>query len=71
LRRLSKCSEPFLSNGGGDYLCLATETFRDIPAGAILWYDHETSEREIVHADFHAFLEDLNDRMINDRLECE
>ncbi|MCA9084132.1 MAG: SMI1/KNR4 family protein [Planctomycetaceae bacterium] len=62
---------PFLSNGGGDYLCVATESFRDIPEGAILWYDHETSEREIIHADFTAFLEDLYDRMISDRLECE
>jgi cell wall assembly regulator SMI1 len=61
---------PFLSNGGGDYLCIATEAFRDIPAGAILWYDHETSEREIVHPNFLAFLEDLKDRMVNDRLEC-
>jgi cell wall assembly regulator SMI1 len=61
---------PFLSNGGGDYLCIATEAFRDIPAGAILWYDHETSVREIVHPNFLAFLEDLKDRMVNDNLEC-
>ncbi len=60
---------PFLSNGGGDYLCVATESFRDIPVGSILWYDHETSDREIVHKDFDAFLLDLYDRMTHDRLE--
>ena len=60
---------PFLSNGGGDYLCIATDTFRDIPVGSVLWYDHEVSEREIVHKDFESFLEDLYNRMVTDRLE--
>ena len=63
------CWVPFLSNGGGDYLCVATESFRDIPVGSVLWYDHEVSDREIVHTDFEAFLHDLYERMIHDRLE--
>jgi len=64
------CWVPFLSNGGGDYLCIATETFRDIPSGSILWYDHEISDREILHSSFGAFLVDLYDRMMNNRLDC-
>jgi cell wall assembly regulator SMI1 len=60
---------PFLSNGGGDYLCIATESFRDIPAGSVLWYDHEISDREIVHMSFEAFLDDLYDRMRTDDLD--
>lgn len=62
---------PFLSNGGGDYLCIATESFRNVPAGAVLWYDHEVSDREVVHKDFEAFLEDLYERMVTNRLEIE
>jgi len=61
---------PFLSNGGGDYLCVASEEYSGIPKGAVIWYDHESVEREIVHSDFNAFLIDLYDRMLNDRLEC-
>lgn len=61
---------PFLSNGGGDYFCIATESFREIPAGSILWYDHESSDREIIHSHPAAFLEDLYERMVTDRLEC-
>lgn len=63
------CWVPFLSNGGGDYLCIATETFRNIPNGAIIWYDHETTEREIVHESFEAFIDDLYDRMETDGLD--
>lgn len=63
------CWVPFLSNGGGDYLCIATESFRHIPAGSVIWYDHEVSEREVVHQDLESFLCDLYDRMSHDRLE--
>lgn len=60
---------PFLSNGGGDYLCIATDDFRSIPAGSVIWYDHEVSERVVVHRDFESFLDDLYNRMVNDQLE--
>jgi cell wall assembly regulator SMI1 len=68
--RWQPCWIPFLSNGGGDHLCVASDTFGNIPTGSVIWYDHETSDREIVHTNFAAFLNDLYDRMINDRLEC-
>ncbi len=63
------CWIPFLSNGGGDYLCLASETAGNVPKGSILWYDHETSDREVVHPSFDGFLLNLYDRMVNDRLD--
>ena len=65
------CWVPFLSNGGGDYLAIAAGAFGDIPAGSIIWYDHESSDREIVHPNFDSFLADLYDRMVNDRLDCD
>lgn len=61
---------PFLSNGGGDFLCVASEECRGIPKGSVIWYDHESSERDIQHKDFDAFLNDLYHRMLTDRLEC-
>ncbi|MCO6046408.1 SMI1/KNR4 family protein [Aeoliella sp. ICT_H6.2] len=63
------CWIPFLSNGGGDYLCVASETTGKVPIGSVLWYDHETSDRVIVHRHFDDFLNDLYDRMVNDRLD--
>jgi len=65
------CWVPFLSNGGGDYLCIATESFRDIPAGSVLWFDHETTDRDIIYNNFKTFLKDLYDRMTTGRLELQ
>lgn len=60
---------PFLENGGGDLLCVDLGGFGTGNAGQVLWFDHETAEREIIHQSIDDFCADLLHRMSTGSLE--
>ena len=56
---------PFLSNGGGDHLCLSLEPNGDGAAGQIITFWHDEESRPITYPNFNAWLSNIVEAMEN------
>ncbi len=62
---------PFLSNGGGDYLCLDLLAEDGGQPGQVFSYWHDWEDRSIEYNSFQMWLSDLADSMENGTLELD
>ena len=60
---------PFLSNGGGDYLCLDLLAEDGGQPGQVISYWHDWEDRSVEYNSFQLWLSDLADSMENGTLE--
>ena len=60
---------PFLSNGGGDYVCIDLAAEDGGQPGQVLTFWHNSADRDVRFASFAAWLADLVQSMDNGRLK--